>query len=250
YLRALQIRNSFLLVAGLILVCYHIAGSTYKSGFSFDTYFDVVFYLLAGILILRKKLTWIIPLAFIACLNRETSALIPCMLFSPLAGIEPVMNRKKWSILILSCLAFIIAFILPRVYFGYVPAIGINGMTQPLEYLTFNLTYFRLYPLMIGTMSILPLVVMIHIKHLKHPYLKYWLLLIVPIWFVIHFIKSNAMETRLFLVPQILIFVPAFLYLIENWYLNKPELYEPEHHHAVSSKPRQRAEIYEAIEGR
>jgi hypothetical protein len=48
--------------------------------------------------------------------------------------------------------------------------------------------------------------------------LKRWCLLIVPFWLVIHMVKSTAMESRLFLVPQALIFIPAMLWLIEDFY--------------------------------
>lgn len=218
YYRHLGIRNPFLLYAGLMLICYQVAASVFKSDFSFDTYFDIIFYLTAGALIIKQQYIWLPALTFVACLNRETCAFIPLMVLFPLSWPITAQNKMRWVASGVSMIAFLIAFLLPRFYFGYVPAVGINNMTHPMEYLTFNLTFLRLYPLLFGTLGIIPLVILVNIKKLKHPFLKNWFWLIVPLWFVIHFIKSNAMETRLFLVPQILIFVPAMLYLINNWY--------------------------------
>ncbi|MEQ8471070.1 MAG: hypothetical protein RIC35_07790 [Marinoscillum sp.] len=222
-LRKIPIQNPFLLFVGITLICYHMANSTFKSGLSIDTYFDVVFYLLAGIFVIKRKYFWIIPLSFIACLNRETSAFIPLMIFTPYIGKETFKSKQRWIAFVCSGFAYALAFLIPRIYFGLEPAKGIHGMTDPFDYLTFNLTYLRLYPLLIGTLSIIPLVVLLNLKKLKHPHLKTWFWLIVPIWLVIHFVKSNAVETRLFLVPQILIFVPSFLYLIDNWRMQKPK---------------------------
>lgn len=219
FYQTLGLKNPFLLGAGLMLVCYSMASSAFRSDLSFNTYFDVAFYLMAAILILRKTWFWVILVTFFAALNRETSAFIPLMLLIPFTTKESKEKKQKLIAFGLSGLVFLIAFLGTRWYYGYEPAVGINGMTSPLDYLTFNLTFLRLYPLLIGTLGIVPILVLLNLGKLNHPYLKAWFWLIVPAWFVIHFLKSNAMETRLFLVPMVLIFVPAFLWMLEKWSL-------------------------------
>lgn len=221
FYQTLGLKNPYLLGAGLMLVCYSMAASVFRSDLSFNTYFDVAFYLLAAILILRKAYFWVIPLAFFAALNRETSAFIPLMLLIPFTMKKSRDETQKLIAFGLSGLVFIIAFLGTRWYFGYQLAVGINGMTSPLDYLKFNLTFFTLYPLMIGTLGIVPIIVILNLGKLDHLQLKAWFWTIVPAWFLIHFLKSNAMETRLFLVPHVLIFVPAFLWMLERWALTK-----------------------------
>ena len=66
----------------------------------------------------------------------------------------------------------------------------------------------------LGTLGIVPLIAICWFR--KWPFfLKAIGVLIVPFWILIHLFKSMAMETRLFLVPQALIFIPALLCLIE-----------------------------------
>lgn len=217
YLRLLRVSNPYLLGCGLIILCYSMASSYFRSDLSFNTYFDIAFYLLAAVIILQKRYWWIVPLTFVAALNRETSGFIPLMLLAPYS-LESLKStpREKWMIAGISLLLFAIVFASVRLYYGYQPGYGINNMSSPADFLVFNFTFFRLYPLLIGTLSIVPILILFGLKHLP-PVIRSWFWLIVPLWFVIHFIKSNAMETRLFLVPQVLIFVPALLLLASRF---------------------------------
>lgn len=214
YFKLLGLHNYYLIAAGLIILCYSMANSYFKSDLSFNTYFDIAFYLMAAIAIIRGQYLWIIPLTVVAALNRETSGFIPLMLLAPftMSGLKNT-PRQKWLIAGVSLLLFVIVFASVRLYYGYQPGVGIKGMSSSKEFLIFNLTFFRLYPLLIGTLGIVPVIILFGLRELP-PILRSWFWLIVPLWFVIHFTKSNAMETRLFLVPQVLIFVPALLLLI------------------------------------
>ena len=216
YLALLRVSNPYLLGCGLIIVCYSMSSSYFRSDLSFNTYFDIAFYLLAAIIILQEKYWWIVPLTIVAALNRETSGFIPLMLLAPYSW-ETLKNTpgQKWLIAGTSLLLFAVVFVSVRLYYGYQPGYGINNMSSPADFLVFNLTFARLYPLLIGTLSIAPILILFGFRHLP-TVVRSWFWLIVPLWFVIHFIKSNAMETRLFLVPQVLIFVPALLLLVSR----------------------------------
>lgn len=218
YYEALAIRNPWLILSGMLIMAFSMAHSVFQSDLSFNTYFDILFYLIAGLLIIRKKYPWIIPLMVLAALNRETSLLIPGMLIIPFITWKPFhIQRNILWISAFAGLAFAICFIGVRMYFGYPPAEGINGMKGLTDYLFFNLRFFRTYPELMGTLAFLPLVVILFLKRLPI-ILQQWFWVVCPVWFLIHFAYSTAVETRLFLVPQVLIFIPAFLWLIENWY--------------------------------
>jgi hypothetical protein len=220
YYRALQIKNPIVIFAGLMLLCYTISNSVFQSDLSFNTYFDIIFYLLAALVILHERFYWIIPITFLAALNRETSGFIPFMVVVPfLLANRQLLTREKWIISIASLALFAIVFIAIRLYFGFREAEGIHGMRSPMAYLKFNLTFFRMYPQLIGTLGLIPFITIFGFRRLPIP-LKSWCLLIVPFWIIIHLVKSTAMESRLFLVPQALIFIPAMLWLIEDFYRN------------------------------
>lgn len=227
YYHKLGLENPYLIATGLLILCYSMANSIFRSDLSFNTYFDIIFYLAAAIFILDKRYTWLIPLTVVAALNRETSGFIPLMLLFPvsLRNLRTISHRKL-VIAGLSLVLFTLVFVLVRWYFGYRPAVGIHGMSTPSEFLVFNLTFLRLYPLLIGTLGIVPLMVVFGLRKLP-PVLRSWFWLIVPAWFTVHFLMSTAVETRLFLVPQALIFIPAFLWLIEKGHEDRPVVARP-----------------------
>lgn len=223
FYKALQIESKYLIILGLLLLGYNMSNSVFQSDLSFNTYFDILFYLLAGYLIILNKTIWVLPLMIFASFNRETSVLIAFMVMASAIDFKS-RKVKSWfdlKIGIGALLIFVAIFIGLRAYYGMPAAQGIHGMTSPLSYLKFNLAFFRMYPEMFGTLGIIPLLVILKFKSLSY-HMKLFLLLIVPIWFLVHFVKSTAVETRLFLVPQALIFIPALLQIIEmEWKKNK-----------------------------
>lgn len=218
YFQTLHIRNPYLILTGLIILCFCVGNSSFKSDFSYNTYFDIAFYVCAALLIMHKKFGWIIPLSAIAALNRETSGFIPLMLVIP----YPLKNwrtisRDRWIISAVSLFLFVAIFFLIRWYYGYRDYEGVDKMKTPIEFLIYNIASYRTYPLLLGTLSVIPLIVIFNVGKLP-PLLQSWFWLIVPFWFVLHLVKSNAMETRLFLVPLVLILLPSMLIIIERWY--------------------------------
>lgn len=219
YFQKLEIKNPFLALCGLMILTFCFANSSYKSDFSYNTYFDITFYVAAALMILAGHSIWIIPLTVVAALNRETSGFIPLMLIMPfpLTTWRMTLTSERLSISALSLALFAFIFFLVRWYYGYRSYEGVNQMTTPMDFFFFNATFFRTYPLLLGTLGVIPLIVILNLKLLP-PLLQGWFWLIVPFWFVLHFFQSNAMETRLFLVPQTLLFVPSFLIITEQWY--------------------------------
>ena len=67
-------------VYGVVLLAGGMLHVFHESDLSYNTYFDVIFYLLAGILILNARYGWVPVLMIAAALNRETSAMIPVLL--------------------------------------------------------------------------------------------------------------------------------------------------------------------------
>lgn len=219
----LGIANPWLILTGMVLLGFNMSHSVFQSDLSFNTYFDVLFYLVGAWLMLNKKIVWIVPLMLFAALNRETSILIPAMVL--LAGInwKPFsIDKKHFWVASAAILVFFVVFSSVRLYYGYRAPEGINGMVSFFDYLKFNFSYKRVYPEMIGTFAVMPLIVILFLFRLPL-ILRQWFWLICPAWFAIHFAYSTVVETRLFLVPQALIFIPAFIFLVEAWYANSAQ---------------------------
>jgi hypothetical protein len=81
YYRRLRLSSAQALM-GLCILSWGMINAVYNSDLQFNTYFDILFYLLAGLAILQEKPLSIIPISILAAFNRETSGLIPIMLLA------------------------------------------------------------------------------------------------------------------------------------------------------------------------
>ncbi len=217
FYKALRLKSWFLLLAGIMLLAFNMSNSNWQADLAFNTYFDILFYLLAGYIVLKAHPAWIIPLTAVAVLNRETSGFIPFMLLLTAFDYRPFRLVRKdriwYSIAALVVYVFLFAGV--RMFYGLRPYGAIHEIDTPVEFFLFNISFFNMYPQLIGTLGIVPLVALVWFRRWPF-FLQAIGLLIVPFWILVHLFKSMAMETRLFLVPQALIFIPAFLCLIEH----------------------------------
>lgn len=197
---------------GIVFTAGALLNSFHQSDLSFNTYFDVIFYLGASLLILNDSHIWLPALMVAASLNRETSGLIPFLALSTLRGIRNWYS--KFVFIILSLAVWGIVFVLLHIYrpenelflpYGYYPGISLLG---------YNLTSFSL-GMLLRFISFTFFVGLFFYKQWS-PILKGFFIALVPVWFLIHFFGSVISETRLFLVPQLLVFIPAFLIFVER----------------------------------
>lgn len=210
----LTIRDSYI---GIVLLAYAMTYSLFHSDLSFNTYADIFFYLLAGCVVLAGWSDWwLLPIGFLAALNRETSLFIP---FFPLAslvankgrGWRSCMQRVKTAGICF--LVQIATLVLLRVMIH--PTDPAWEQTwhnrQGWPTLWMNLTSLKTLELIGLTISVLPILAVWNFKALP-AWLKGIFAIMVPAWFVIHLLMVYANETRVFLVPVALIFIPAALY--------------------------------------
>lgn len=215
-------KNRYLLFLSIIIIAWSIGQATFRSDFSFNNYFDVIFYLLAVLIIFsNKNIAWFLPLSFLAALNRETSLLLPFVLLLNYQSFwGKGFSKKNWSVFIGSLLAFLIPFALIRYFYGY-PKSAPIGITPGLPMLKFNLTDTFTIMELFGTLSVFPLFTLLLIRKTDiRMQILFWLL--APAWFGVHFWLVWARETRIFLVPLIVVFLPICLDLIQKA-MQKPE---------------------------
>jgi hypothetical protein len=224
------IANDWLLFFGLIFLTLAMGNSVAVADLTFNTYIDNILYLLTACLILyRGSPYWLLPIILVGAFNRETSIMIPFLYFISnvrLEGVDWKHFRVKdirfpvlpvWLLTVAQYLIFFIIFFGIRHYYGYRPPQ--EWKVEPgLPMLKLNLmsadgvkSYFE----MIGTFGVIPFIILY--KFRQFPYiLKLWFIAIVPVWFLVHLATVVTYQTRLFLVPTILIFLPMMMWLIEN----------------------------------
>lgn len=229
------VKNKFLLLMGLILLSLGMGNAVIASDLTFNTYLDNVFYLLAAIIILYKKNPlWLIPVTVLAAFNRETALLIPVLYFLSNLQLQNVSvkeflhplkilpEKKVWLLSATLMVLFAAIFIGLRMYYGFVPAKvwKVPAGPEMVKLNLFSTVAAKSYFEMLGIFSIIPLVILYRFKQFPQ-LLQLWFLGIVPIWFAVHIYSVVIYQTRLFLVPVTLIFLPMFLWLIENNYRRK-----------------------------
>jgi hypothetical protein len=84
-----------------------------------------------------------------------------------------------------------------------------------LSLFEFNLTNFFTYFSAVATYAIVPLLAMIQFK--KWPsILRRFFWVMIPAWIMVHMFTSIVAEARLFLVPYVIILLPAALIVSQN----------------------------------
>lgn len=198
---------------GLSLLAWGMSFGSYGTrDLKLDTYFDISFYLLAGLIILERRYLWLIPLVGVAALNRETSGLIPFMLLavSLQPGQSRAESRRAQLIAAGALVTFLAVFLALRLGYGRQQLLVPFGHPPGWVLLKYNLTRAVTWVQLLATLGIIPLLALANFRHWPG-ILRAFFWVIVPLWFPLHFVVGVAAETRLFLVPQALIFIPGAL---------------------------------------
>ena len=159
------------------------------------------------------------PLCTLAALNRETAILIPALVFT--LGFKvyffpkfkvAMVNKQAALVGIASALAFVAIFIGLRMYFGFAQNHVFDGT---LKWLIFNLTNDDVYFSVFGTITLLPLLSIFALPK-ANPILKAAFWTIIPVWFIVHYTMVAAWESRVFLTPVAVVFLPLLIEKINN----------------------------------
>jgi hypothetical protein len=207
--------SHILALLGGILLASSMKNALFESDLSFNTYFDLLFYLLAVLLILERKYNWIIALTFLAALNRETSGLIPFLLLSA-AWTDSALSRSRRILpAFVSFGVWMLIFVGLRVLYPDRPLYIPYDQAPGYPLLVYNLTRSVTWTELFHTFGFTP-VLGLFTFFAWHPYWKRFFFIMVPAWFVIHAFASVMAETRLFLVPLAIVFIPAVLLLLRD----------------------------------
>ncbi len=210
-------------IFGISLLAWGMCHALYDGDLTFNTYTDMSVFLAAGLIILSGRHRWLIPLMIIAPLNRETSGCIPFMLLFSQLRWKPRLHVSRETLVIagVCLLQWLIIVGGLRWVFGVKPYIVPTAGKSPiLPLLIFNLTWPRTWIFLFSTLGLIPLMALASWRG-WHVTLRRFFWAVVPIWFPVHFCLAHAPESRLFLVPQALIFIPGALFGIMWWDKNR-----------------------------
>jgi hypothetical protein len=218
------VHNRWLIGLGLGLAAWAMGNAMNDSDLTFHTYMDVVFYLCLGLLVTSKRELdwWLVPLSVASALNRETGLLIPALYFLARSSFGPgwrvrLPAARVWLIAGLSGGLFVAILLAIRYIYGYVPPTQWRVPTG-LPMIKLNLfsgisvkSYFEIF----GVLGIFPLMVLYGFNRVDARLrLLFWAL--VPAWLFVHWWSVVAYQGRLYLVPMLLVILPAALQLIER----------------------------------
>ena len=209
YWRALGIAARPALL-GIAILAWSVSYSNYGSDFQFNTYFDVLFYLLAGLAVVRGRWGWIVPITLLAALNRETSGFIPLLPLAAAWREGPQARARAMRVAAIALVAYAVVFVALRWTYGRQDLIVPYGHRPGLDLLSYNLRRARTWVQLVGTVSIVPILALLNYRSWPRT-LRAFGWLIVPAWVSIHWVIAVMSETRLLLVPMALVLVPAAL---------------------------------------
>ena len=194
-------------VIGLNLLALAMLQANLESDLSFNTYFDVLFYLVAALAVLSRSWWAIVAIAAAAALNRETSGLIPLM---PLAALMSAPDRTRvLRAVALASFGYAAVFLSLRYWYGPRPLMPGWGRAPGVSLFLFNLRRYS-WVRMCATFGALPLLAATGYRRWPAE-LKAFCWLIVPVWLAVHAVAGVLTETRLLLVPLFLVVLPGCL---------------------------------------
>jgi hypothetical protein len=210
--------NRYAVFVGLALLTWGMIHSIPDTDLSFNTYTDLIFYLLAGLLILNQRYLWIIPLTALAALNRETGGLIPVMLLAATVHLRPKFTAERHAVGIAgsALVLFALIYVGLRMIYGPRPMFIPYDRPPGLPLFLFNvgqpITWMKLF----ATFGILPLLALVAFRRWPDV-LRAFFWAIIPIWLGVHLFMSVLAETRLLLVPHTLVIIPGVLFGMIHW---------------------------------
>lgn len=203
---------------GVTLLGWLLPFTSLSSGISFTSHTEVAIYLAFAIMLWRCEnenggSLLVIPLTLLGILNRETCVGIPLIAIVW----SWFRNRSFLPESVVACIVYAVGFIAPRLIWPqdfYTPtldgvAYGIGTFTRNVSWRSGQLSKLFAFTMLVPVLA--------YWRFKSWDFLtKLWGVLLVPAWVVIHLWLGTVGETKLFLVPMVLVFLPGFMSAIKG----------------------------------
>lgn len=201
-------------ILGLGVLAFAMFPTAYRSGLNIATFLDVSVFLLAGVLVLDQRWLAFILLMPLAALNKETSLLITAFPLAVALQWRPLKLPSRE--LKISALALGLWLL---VYGGMHPILGHPVFNTYIDapgtdFIRFN--FFKDpdgYRQLFKTLSVLPFLAIFGLRRAPVALTRLFLV-VAPAWFVVHTVLAWWAETRLYMVPMALVFIPLCLFAV------------------------------------
>lgn len=204
---------------GLSALAWGMTQANYGADLGFNASTDVLLYLGAALALVNRRPAWLIPITVIAALNRESSILIPYMALAfavrwkPRLTLDKTIAGAAFAALAVWCLFFIAL----HVTLGARPwALHESGAAPGFGLLRYNLTNADAWEHGFGMVGILPVLGMLSWRFWS-PALKAIFWSVVPLWCVGTLFCAPVDQSRVLLLPQVLVFIPGVLCGLAGW---------------------------------
>jgi hypothetical protein len=224
--------DTYTTLLGLSILAWGMSYSVHNSDLQFSTFSDIIFYLAAALSILWKRYLYIVPLAALAAVNRETSGLIPFMLLMSglYASGEQNGSARLLALSVGAFALYLTAFVgLRYLYPGQAYVMPAPGLVEApgLKLFWYNVGRSVTWVQLVATVGIIPWMAVWSRRYWPAT-LQVFFWTIVPIWLAVHAFTSVLAEARVLLVPHTLVFVPGALFGIAaarspNRFLGAPD---------------------------
>jgi hypothetical protein len=206
-------------VLGLSALAWGMTQGNYDADLGFNASTDTMLYIGAALALLEGRPAWLVPITAIAALNRESSILIPYMALAFAVRRETRLTLDKaiaapaFAALAVWCLLFIAL----HVSLGQRPwALGGSGAAPGLEMLHYNLTNGAAWAHGFGMLGILPMLALLSWRGWP-PLLKPIFWSVVPVWCITLLFCAPLDQSRVLVLPQVLVFIPGVLCGLAYW---------------------------------
>ncbi len=190
---------------GLMVLAWSISHSVFDSDLAFHSFFDLLFYLVAMLLLISGRAWWLPAVMLVATLNHETSGMIA---FLPLAYLARDADKQTITttamIAAASLMVYAIAFFRLRAYFPPQGSVLAYGHEPGLALIQYNLVRWMTWVRFVETFSLVPVIALLGYR-VWPDFLKQLFWLLVPVWLAVHLWGGVLIETRLLLVPFALV---------------------------------------------
>ncbi len=206
-------------VLGLSALAWGMTQANYGADLGFNASTDTLLYLGAALALVCGRPAWLIPITAIAALNRESSILIPYMAIAFAVRRETRLTLDKaiaapaFAALAVWCLLFVALHVSlgPRPW-----ALHESGAAPGFEILHYNLTNGAAWEHGFGILGFLPLLALLSWQGWAPP-LKPIFWSVVPLWCIAQLFCAPLDQSRVLLLPQVLVFVPGVLCGLAYW---------------------------------
>ena len=207
YLRKLGLGTVRSIIGLLAIFAATIIGLI-ETNWRLDDYTEVLLYILAGVLILYRRLAFVVLVTALAALNRETGMLIPLLPIGLLKWHSPgVRTNAAIYRTVGICVAVFAAVRFTLLWIEPGQDLSSRVVTDRLDG---TLHVAGAYVYIALALGLVPLLAAIGLP-LANSIVRCFFWLIVPVWFVTHWWGSVATTPISFLVPLALVLVPSSL---------------------------------------